>query len=55
MPVHEIFLAMEMMIEMFQTMNPSIIYEMQKYHPGCLPTLPSAQNKIPATAYGAEH
>ena len=31
--VHEMFLAMEMMIEMFQTMNPSIIYEMQKYHP----------------------
>ena len=31
--VHEIFLAMEMMVEMFQTMNPAIIYEMQKYHP----------------------
>jgi AcrR family transcriptional regulator len=31
--VHEIFLAMEMMVEMFQTMNPSIIYEMQKYYP----------------------
>lgn len=31
--VHEVFLAMEMMIEMFQTMNPAIIFEMQKYHP----------------------
>ena len=31
--VHEIFLAMEMMVEMFKSMNPSIIYEMQKYHP----------------------
>lgn len=31
--VHEIFLAMEMMVEMFQSMNPAIIYEMQKYHP----------------------
>jgi len=31
--VHEIFLAMEMIVEMFHTMNPSIIYEMQKYHP----------------------
>ena len=30
--VHEIFLAMEMMVDMFQTMNPAIIYEMQKYH-----------------------
>jgi AcrR family transcriptional regulator len=31
--VHEMFLAMEMTIEMFQSMNPSIIYDMQKYHP----------------------
>ncbi len=31
--IHEIFLAMQMMVEMFQTMNPSIIFEMQKYHP----------------------
>jgi AcrR family transcriptional regulator len=31
--VHEMFLAIEMMIEMFQSMNPSIIFEMQKYHP----------------------
>lgn len=31
--IHEMFLAMEMMVEMFQTMNPSIIYDMQKYHP----------------------
>lgn len=30
--VHEIFLAMKMMIEMFESMNPNIIYEMQKYH-----------------------
>ncbi len=32
--IHEIFLAMEMMVEMFRAMNPSIIYDMQKYHPG---------------------
>lgn len=31
--VHEIFLAMEMMAEMFKTMNPSILFDMQKYHP----------------------
>jgi AcrR family transcriptional regulator len=31
--VHEIFLAMEMMVEMFKSMNPAILYEMQKYHP----------------------
>lgn len=31
--VHEIFLAIEMMVEMFKSMNPAILYEMQKYHP----------------------
>ena len=31
--IHEIFLAMEMVVEMFTTMNPSIIYDMHKYHP----------------------
>lgn len=31
--VHEIFLAMDMMAEMFKTMNPSILFDMQKYHP----------------------
>ncbi|MEJ7588512.1 MAG: TetR/AcrR family transcriptional regulator [Ferruginibacter sp.] len=31
--VHEIFLAMDMVIELFSTMNPSLIYDMHKYHP----------------------
>lgn len=31
--VHEIFLVMEMMAEMLKVMNPSILYDMQKYHP----------------------
>ncbi len=31
--VHEIFLVMEMMVQMFKTMNPSILFDMQKYHP----------------------
>lgn len=30
--VHEIFLVMDMMAEMFKTMNPSILHDMQKYH-----------------------
>ena len=30
--VHEIFLAMQMMVKMFESMHPNIIYEMQKYH-----------------------
>lgn len=31
--IHEIFLAMEMVIELFKTMNPSVLFDMQKYHP----------------------
>ena len=31
--VHEIFLAMEFMMEIFRSMNPSLLYDMQKYHP----------------------
>jgi AcrR family transcriptional regulator len=31
--VHEIFLAMEMMQEMFANMNPSVLFDMEKFHP----------------------
>jgi len=31
--VHEIFLAIDMFVEMFSQMNPSLLYDMQKYHP----------------------
>jgi AcrR family transcriptional regulator len=31
--IHEVFLAMDMMVEMFSDMNPAILYELQKYHP----------------------
>ena len=31
--IHEIFLTMEMMVEMFSEMNPSVLFELQKYHP----------------------
>lgn len=32
-PIHEIFLAFDMMQEVFANMNPAVIYEMEKYHP----------------------
>jgi AcrR family transcriptional regulator len=32
--LHEVFLAFDMMQEMFAEMNPSVLYEMEKYHPG---------------------
>ena len=31
--IHEVFLAMQMMQEMFANMNPSIIYDLEKFHP----------------------
>jgi TetR/AcrR family transcriptional regulator, cholesterol catabolism regulator len=31
--IEEIFKAMEMVEEMFRNMNPSVLYDMQKYHP----------------------
>lgn len=33
-PVHEVFLAFDMISEMFANMNPSVLYDMEKYHPG---------------------
>ncbi len=31
--VHELFMAMDMVVEMFHSMNPSLLYDLQKYHP----------------------
>jgi len=31
--VHEIFLAMDMMQEVLKSMHPSILFELEKYHP----------------------
>jgi AcrR family transcriptional regulator len=31
--VHEVFLSFEMMEGMLETMNPSVLFDMQKYHP----------------------
>jgi len=31
--IHEIFLAFDMMQEMFSQMNPVVIYDLEKYHP----------------------
>ncbi|HMO61105.1 MAG TPA: TetR/AcrR family transcriptional regulator [Ferruginibacter sp.] len=31
--IHEVFLAMEMVQEVFQNMNPAVLYDMEKFHP----------------------
>lgn len=33
-PIHEMFLALDMMQEMFAEMNPAVLFDLQKYHPG---------------------
>jgi TetR/AcrR family transcriptional regulator, cholesterol catabolism regulator len=33
-PIHEVFLAYDMVQEMFANMNPSVLFELHKYHPG---------------------
>lgn len=32
--VHEIFLAVDLVQELFRSMNPSLLFDMQKYYPG---------------------
>ncbi|MFT3937033.1 MAG: TetR/AcrR family transcriptional regulator [Chitinophagaceae bacterium] len=31
--IHELFLAMDMVVEIFRSMNVSVLHDMQKYHP----------------------
>lgn len=31
--IHEVFLAIEMMQEVFQNMNPAVVFDMEKFHP----------------------
>lgn len=31
--IHELFLAMDMVLEMFKSMNASVLYDLEKYHP----------------------
>ncbi len=37
--VHEIFLSMDSMQEMFKHLNPTIVHDIQKYHPKCFKKL----------------
>ena len=31
--IHEIFIAMDLVTEIFRSMNPSVLFDLQKYHP----------------------
>ena len=44
--MHEIFLVMDMMAEMFKSMNPSILHDMQKYHPAAFTKFKKHKNEF---------
>lgn len=44
--VHEIFLVMDMLAEMLKTMNPSILHDMQKYHPSAFSKFKKHKNEF---------
>ncbi len=43
--VHEIFLAMDYMMEVFRSMNPSLVFDMQKYYPAAFQKFSEHKNK----------
>ncbi len=43
--IHEVFLAMEMVKEMFENMNPSILYDLEKNHPDSFQKFLQHKNK----------
>jgi AcrR family transcriptional regulator len=34
-PIHEVFMAFDMMQDLFVNMNPSVLFDMEKYHANC--------------------
>lgn len=44
--VHEIFLAMEQMSKLFKTMNPSILFDLQKYYPNAFKVFYKHKNEF---------
>jgi TetR/AcrR family transcriptional regulator, cholesterol catabolism regulator len=43
--IQEVFLAMDMALEMFHSMNPSIVFEIQKYHPSAFQRIQKHKNE----------
>ena len=42
--VHELFLALDMISELFANMNPAVLYDLQKYHPSVFAKLQDYKN-----------
>ena len=45
-PVHEILIATDMVQEMLTTMNPTIMFDLQKYHPAAFKKLADHKNEF---------
>jgi len=44
--VHEIFLAIDMVTELFRSMNPSVLFDLQKYHSNAFTTFLKHKNEF---------
>lgn len=44
--VHEMFLAMDMVLEVFTKMNPAVIFDLEKYHPKAFRKYSDYKNKF---------
>ncbi len=44
--VHEIFLARDMVTELFKSMNPSVLFDLQKFHPETFSTFLKHKNEF---------
>jgi len=44
--IHEVFLALEMVQEMFSNMNPTILFDLQKHHPKAFDRLEQHKSKF---------
>jgi len=45
-PVHEIFVALYMVMEMLKMMNPTLLFDLQKYHPSAFRKISDHKNKF---------
>ncbi|MBS1576269.1 MAG: TetR/AcrR family transcriptional regulator [Bacteroidetes bacterium] len=45
-PVHEIFIAIDMALEMLKVMNPTLLFDLQKYHPAAFKKISDHKNKF---------
>lgn len=44
--IHEIFIAMDMVTEIFRSMNPSVLFDLQKYHPSAFAKFLNHKNEF---------